>query len=183
MRYIVLLRGINVGGKKRVKMIDLKNLFGALDLKHVKTYLQSGNAIFDYDTTDEILLANEIEKKIYESFGFEVKVVLRTTDELANIVRKNPFVNEPKVELDQLHVTFMRDIIEPKEATCINVIKEENERFIISSKEVYLYCPNGYGRTKLNNSFFEKKLKTVATTRNWRTINSLVEISEQDINK
>ena len=176
MRYIALLRGINVGGQKRIKMIDLKSMFESLGFKNVKTYIQSGNVIFDYDTTDTIKLANQIEEKISEIFGFLVKTIIRTDEELRSIVANNPFVKEPNIELDKLHVTFMLDIPDPSTVLLLDVKKEENEKFLIISKEVYLYCPNGYGNTKLTNGMFEKKLKVFATTRNWKTINSIVEI-------
>ena len=181
MRYIALLRGINVSGQKKIKMIDLKNLFESLGFKNVKTYIQSGNVIFDYDRIDIIKLANEIEKKISETFGFFVNTIIRTDEELSNIINNNPFVKEPNVEFDNLYVTFMLDIPEPSTVMFLDAKKEENEKLVIISKEIYLYCPNGYGRTKLNNVMVEKKLKTVATTRNWKTINNLLEISKQDI--
>lgn len=180
MRYIALLRGINVGGQKKIKMIDLKNMFESLNFINVKTYIQSGNVIFDYDTIETIKLANQIEKKINETFGFLVKTIIRTNEELRDIVNNNPFVKEPNIELDKLHVTIMLDIPEPSTVMFLDVKKEENEKFLIISRDVYLYCPNGYGRTKLNNAMFEKKLKTVATTRNWKTLNNLLEISKHD---
>lgn len=176
MKYIVLLRGINVGGQKSIKMIDLKNIFESIGFKNVKTYLQSGNVIFDFDSTDTMELANQIEKKISEVFGFFVKVIIRTDEELRDIANNNPFLKEPNVELDKLYVTFMLDIPETSAVLSLDVKKEENEKFIIISTEVYVYCPNGYGRTKLNNNMFEKKLKTVATTRNWKTINNLLKL-------
>lgn len=180
MRYIALLRGINVSGQKKIKMIDLKNLFEALGFKNVKTYIQSGNVIFDYNSIDIEKLANEIEKKISEIFGFFVNIVIRTDEELRNIINNNPLVKDPNVEFDNLYVTFMLDIPDSSSVKLLDEKKEENEKLSIISREIYLYCPNGYGRTKLNNVMIEKKLKTVATTRNWKTINNLLEMSKQD---
>jgi len=173
MRYIALLRGINVGGNNKIKMIELKNMFELLEFKNVKTYIQSGNVVFDYDPIDTTKLATQIEQKISETFGFLVKIIIRTEEELKNIINNNPFVNEPGIELDKLYVILMFDIQGPDVISFLDLKKEENERFIIISREVYLYCPNGYGRTKLNNNMFEKKLKTFATTRNWKTINKI----------
>lgn len=175
MRYIALLRGINVGTQKRIKMVDLKSMFESLNFKNVKTYIQSGNVIFDYDPSDTIKLADQIERKISETFGFLVKTIIRTDEELRNIVNNNPFVKGPNIEFDKLHVTFMLDKPEPSTVSFLDVKKEETENFLIISREVYLYCPNGYGRTKLTNAMFEKKLKIFATTRNWKTINNIVE--------
>lgn len=181
MRYITLLRGINVSGQKKIKMIDLKNLFESLGFKNVKTYIQSGNVIFDYNHIDIRKLANEIENKISETFGFFVNTIIRTDEELRNIINNNPFLKEPNVEIDNLYVTFILDIPDPRTVMLLEAKKEENEKLVIISNEIYLYCPNGYGRTKLNNVMVEKKLKTVATTRNWKTLNNLLEISKQDI--
>ena len=181
MKYISLLRGINVGGQKRIKMTDLVNIFESLGFKNVETYVQSGNVVFDYEPTDTKELAGQIENKISETYGFEVKTIIRTSDELENIIKNNPFVKEPNIELDKLHVTFLLDIPESSTILSLSLNKEENEKFLIISREVYLYCPNGYGNTKLNNATFEIKLETVATTRNWKTINNLLEISRQNI--
>jgi uncharacterized protein (DUF1697 family) len=178
MRYIALLRGINVGGQKSIKMADLKKLFEDLGLINVKTYVQSGNVIFDYDMVEVSVLADKIEEKINQIYGFSVKTIIRTRDEIGEIISNNPFVMEPAIEIDKLHITLMLEVPAPNAVLSLDVKKEENEKFLIISREVYLYCPNGYGNTKLNNALFEKKLKTVATTRNWRIINKLLEMSE-----
>lgn len=174
MKYIVLLRGINVGGKNKIKMSELKNMFESINYKNVKTYIQSGNVSFEYDSIKIINLSNQIEKKISEIFDFSVKTVIRTEEELKKIVNNNPFVNEPNIELNKLHVTFMADIPDPNLVSILDIKKEYNEKFLINSREVYLYCPDGYGRTKLNNGMFEKQLKVMATTRNWKTINNIL---------
>jgi len=157
----------------KIKMIELKNMFESINFKNVKTYIQSGNIIFDFDCIDSIKLENQIEKKISETFGFLVKAVIRREEEFRKIVNNNPFLNESGIELDKLHVVLMGDIPDPKLVLLLDIKKEENEKFLIISKEIYLYCPNGYGKTKLNNSMFEKKLKISATTRNWKTIKNI----------
>lgn len=174
MRYIALLRGINVGGQKKIKMIDLKVMFESLNFINVKTYIQSGNVSFDYGTTDTTELSNEIEKKISETFGFLVKTIIRTEEELRNIVNNNPFTKQENIELDKVYLTFMVDVPQPSTVLLLDIKKEENEKFVIISREIYVYCPNGYGRTKLNNNMFEKKLKTDATTRGLKTINNIL---------
>lgn len=176
MKYIALLRGINVGGQKKIKMADLKVMFESMGFKDVKTYIQSGNVIFNYDSSDTIILANRVEEKISETFGFSAKTIIRTAEELRSIIDNNPFIKEPDIELDKLHVTLMIDVPAPNIISSLNIKKEENERYLIISKEIYLYCPNGYGNTKLNNSIFEKKLNIAATTRNWKTITKLHEL-------
>jgi uncharacterized protein (DUF1697 family) len=180
MRYVALLRGINVGGQKSIKMTDLKNAFEALGFGNVKTYVQSGNVIFDAEPSDTSKLAGYIEDMVSRTYGFQVKTMIRTEDELAGIVCNNPFTKDPDLDQDKLHVTFLSDRPESNTVAALAVKKEENEQFSIIGREVYLYCPNGYGNTKLNNVLFEKKLNAIATTRNWKTVNRVLEIAGQD---
>ena len=100
MKYIALLRGINIGRNKRIKMADLVKTFEALGFKKIKTYLQSGNVIFNYDSIDTAKIAENIEEKISQTFGFSVNVVIRTDDELESIVKGNPFIKEAGIEHD-----------------------------------------------------------------------------------
>lgn len=180
MRYIALLRGINVGGQRSIKMADLKDAFESLGFSNVKTYVQSGNVVFSCEPAEPAKLAEQIESKLDQTFGFPVKTIIRTEDEFENIINNNPFVKERDIALDKLHVTLLSDMPEPEAIALLDIKKEENEKFLIISREVYLYCPNGYGNTKMNNAVFEKKLKTMATTRNWKTMNSLLELAKQD---
>lgn len=174
MKYIAFLRGINVGGKNKIKMTDLIKLFELLNFNNVLTYIQSGNVIFDCDTTDTMKLTSQIEIKISETFGFLVKVIIRTDDELRYIASNNPFIKDPNIELNKLYVTFMSNTPDQVLIPLLDVRKGEDEKFIIMKRQIYLYCLNGYGRAKLNNTLIEKKFKNVATTRNWNTITSIV---------
>jgi uncharacterized protein (DUF1697 family) len=158
-------------------MADLATVFESLGFKNVKTYLQSGNILFEHDSVDAAKIAENIERKISQNFGFSVNVIIRTRDELESIVNSNPFIKDPTIEFDKLHVTFLRDM--PDTRTILDINKDENEKFEVMGKEIYLYCPNGYGRTKLKNGVFEKKLNTTATTRNWKTTNKLLEMSRK----
>ncbi len=178
MKYIALLRGINIGRHKRIKMADLVNVFESSGSKNVKTYLQSGNVVFEYDFHDAAEIAESIERKIGQKFSFPVNVIIRTRDELETIVKDNPFIKKQDIKLDKLYVTFLSDIPGPEVILNIGIDKDENEKFEIKGREVYLYCPNGYAKTKLKNNIFEKKLNTVATTRNWKTTNKLLELSK-----
>jgi uncharacterized protein (DUF1697 family) len=181
MRYIALLRGINVGGQRIIKMVDLKDTFEASGFDNVKTYIQSGNVIFDYKPIDTKELANQIQKKISQTFGFSVKAIVRTEDKFERIINNNPFINEPNINIDKLHVTFLLDIPRLSQVSVSDIKKEETEKFLIVSQEIYLYLPNGYGNSKLNNTMFERKFNTTATTRNWKTINKLLELSKHDL--
>ena len=173
-----MIRGINVGGK-RIKMADLRDLYGSLGFESVKTYIQSGNVIFKSDNDDPDDLAKRIQQKIFQTFNYHVEVVIRTMEELMTVVESYPYTEK---EDEYLHVTFLsaipgEDRVRSIDMENINGIKS-TEEFKLLSKEIYLYLPEGYGRTKLNNNFFEKKLGLNATTRNWKTVNKLLEIAE-----
>lgn len=177
MTYIAFLRGINVGGRKKIKMTDLKNMFEELCCNNVKTYIQSGNVIFNYNISDTVKLADKIEQKILETFGFNVITIIRTYEELQVIIDSNPLIKETGIDPEKLYITLLKNSLETNHAI-LDANKQENERFYINSGEVYLYCPYGYGRTKLNNAAFEKKLKTAATTRNWKVVNDILKMSK-----
>ena len=175
--YISILRGINVSGHKKIKMDELRKLFEDLNFKNVKTYIQSGNVIFEDKTTSHKELGKRIEKKIFENFGFQVPVIVKDKNELVNLIKNNPFLNGRKEDISKLHVTFLSD--EPEQALVDKIAAADYkpDEFKLSADKIYLFCPNGYGNTKLSNNFFENKLKVVATTRNWKTINELITIS------
>jgi uncharacterized protein (DUF1697 family) len=171
--YFAFLRGINVSGQKMIKMEDLTKALKELHFRNIRTYIQSGNIIFEHDQTDLLLLAEKIAGKISEHFGFEVPVVIRTFTELDDLSKKNPFFLMGNKDLSRLHVTMLAEVPDPDKVIKIEKGPYLPDEFFFSGKEVYLYCPNGYGRTKLTNTFFENKLKTTATTRNWKTIQAL----------
>ena len=173
-----MIRGINVGGKK-VKMDRLKELYTSLDFKDVKTYIQSGNVVFRSEEYDKMKLSRIIEKKIAEIFDFDVKILIRTKNDMINVINGNPFKQE---DLKHIYVTFLSDIPSEKLIKDLACVIDENnknksDKYNIIEREIYLFLPNGYWRTKLNNNFFEKKLGISATTRNWRTVNKLVDIA------
>ncbi|TAL67153.1 MAG: DUF1697 domain-containing protein [Bacteroidetes bacterium] len=175
--YISILRGINVSGQKKIQMADLKVLYEELKFKDVITYIQSGNVIFKTDkklSSTEIV--KKIEKKIFEKFKFDVPVIIRTIADMKKVQTVNPFIKQKGIDIERLYVTFLAELPKKTELEKIGTLDFSPEKFLIIGKEIYLHCPNGYGRTKLNNNFFENKLKVVATTRNWNTVNKLVEI-------
>ena len=176
--FIALLRGINVGGQKRIAMTDLTQLFTSLGLNNVRTYLQSGNVLFESQDGDPGRLSAMISENISAKFGFSVNVILRTSDELRRIILANPFAKEG-LDADKYHVTFLSDI--PSEEFPKSTMKGKDvpDRYVIIGREVYLFCPDGYGRTKFSNTFFEKKLGVFSTTRNWKTVNALAEMAER----
>ncbi len=176
--YISLLRGINVSGQKKIIMADLKSLYEKLGFQDVQTYIQSGNVIFESLKADKSAIKIKIESKIREQYGFIVPVQLLEFEELNEVFANNPFVNKRNEDISKLHVTFLEEVPEAELRSEIMNIQSTSDEFIISGKVIYVFCPNGYGRTRLNNTFFEKKLKTSATTRNWKTISKLIELSK-----
>lgn len=178
--YISMLRGINVGKNKRIKMDELKILFKSLDFKDVKTYIQSGNIIFKSLNPDSSDLSNKIESKIREVYDFDVSVIIRTEEEFKNVMEYTPFKKEDE---KQLYVTFLSEIpfknlIEDITINLAHKTQNKSYKFSISQKEIYLLLPGGYANTRLNNDYFEKKLKVSSTTRNWRTVKNLFDIAE-----
>ena len=176
--YIAILRGINVSGHKMIKMEALRAMFETLNFKNTTTYIQSGNVVFQSKETNIDKIEMKVAKKIKEEFGFVVPVMVKELDEIKTVLKNNPFVNKRKEDITKLHVTFLSG---ESEKAAINKIKEGQyvpDEFILNGKTIYLFCPNGYGNTKLNNNFFENKLKVVATTRNWKTVNELASMGD-----
>ncbi len=175
--YVSMLRGINVGGRKRIRMGQLVALYESLGLTNVRTYVQSGNVVFDSEVTDGSRLIRLIEEGITKTFGFSAAVLIRTKDELARVVENNPFLKEKGIDTGKLHVTFLSDFPDGAALDQVRAVGDGSDSFAVTDREVYLHCPNGYGRTKLSNDLFEKKLKLSATTRNWRTVTALLQIA------
>lgn len=172
--FLSILRGINVSGQKKILMSDLKQIYEQLDLKKVQTFIQSGNVIFESKSNK--LLAEKIEQKIRENYAFDVPVIIRTMAEMETTIKNNPFLITKGIELDKLHVTYLSEALTVESIKKIKEYNFEPDTFHIIEKEIYIHCPNGYGRTKLTNTFFEKKLNVCATTRNWKTSNELLTI-------
>jgi uncharacterized protein (DUF1697 family) len=179
-RYVALLRGINVGGRTRLAMADLRRL--ALDLGHteVETYLQSGNLLFSSPAGRPARLAGEIERRIAKDLGLSVTVLLRTGDELARVVAANPFLGG-SADLAKLHVTFLAEAPDPERAAGLEAPAGEPDELSLAGREVYLHTPDGYGRSKLSNAFLEKRLGVAATTRNWKTVGRLRDLASSAV--
>ncbi len=171
---MALLRGINVGGHNKVAMGDLRELLGGLGYADVETYLQSGNALFTTTKTTPEGLAGDIEKGLKARLAIDVKVLVRTGAELAEVVEGNPFpevTSEPK----KLHVAFLSAPPDDEKVAGLDRARFEPDELRLGDRAVYLWYPNGYGRTKLTNDVLEKKLGVPATTRNWNTVVALLE--------
>lgn len=172
--YISILRGINVSGQKLIKMVDLKLLYESLGFEKVQTYIQSGNVIFETEEADLQKLISTIEDAITEKYGFNVPVQIRTKEELKKVIDNLPFTGER--ELNRLLVTFLAETPYYLPMDEIERLKATGDEIVFVNSEVYLYVPEGYGNSKLDNNTLERKLKVKATTRNWKTINKLYEM-------
>ena len=180
--YISFLRGINMAGHNTIKMTDLADLYRKLGFKDAKTYIQSGNVIFSGDEgSNEYELVLKIEKAISEKFNNIVPVMIRTNWELADLFSTNPFLEEPDFNPSKMAVIFLHE--EPSDNQLQKVVDVDYppDKFKIIGREIFIFCPNGFGRTKIYTNFFEKKMGVFGTGRNWKTITTLFSMSEKKV--
>lgn len=172
MTYIVLLRGINVGGHRKLPMTELKVMLIDMGFKNVKTYIQSGNIVLESQkNTQEI--SESIAKQILAVFGYTIPVICITKENLIWIYKNNPFLNS-ETDIKTLHVIFLNQIPSLENTkTLLDIPKYKNDYYIVSKNCIYLHTPDGYAKTKFSNDRFEKALNCIATTRNWRTTSKL----------
>src|ERR1700730_2218025 len=175
--YVSLLRGINVGGYKTIKMDQLRDAFAVLGFEDVQTYLQSGNVIFKAPSQACENWAKRIQERVFRQFGIWVSVLVKTPQELKAVRKNNPFLKETGIDTYKLHVTFLSRAPEKNALKMLDTIAASPDQFRYSGEAIYLYCPNGYGETRLSTNALEKMLKVAATTRNWKTVNRLYEMS------
>jgi uncharacterized protein (DUF1697 family) len=175
--YISMLRGINLAGHNQISMLQLRASLEQLGFERVKTYIQSGNVVFKAAKIAPDKLSKKIEDKIRSDFGFSISVLSKTPDELAKTIQNNPFLKQPGIDPSKLHVTFLSGAPADLALKKLAAIHAHPDQFHCLDCDVYLYCPEGYGRTKLSNNAIEKLLSLRATTRNWRTVNKLHEMA------
>ena len=174
--HISLLRGVNVGGNRQIRMADLKALYESLGYSAVATYVQSGNVIFDADSADAPALIARIEAAIAQRFGFDVTVLLRSADDLRRVLDNNPF---PAAQAAQLHILFLSASPAPAAIAALNVPVADGEAWLLAGQEIYLHYPNGSGRSKMSGAFSERKLGVTASARNWNTVNALHDLARR----
>lgn len=176
--YIAMLRGINVGGHKRIKMDQLRESFEALGFEQVKTYIQSGNVVFKAGKLSQAGLSKRIEGKILSDFGFSVSVVSRTGDEMSKTIENNPFLKERGIDQEKLHVTFLSEAPAPAALMKLQALTAAPDQSRCVGKEIYLYLPNGVSESSLMKNPLDRVLSVVTTTRNWRTVNQLSQMCQ-----
>jgi uncharacterized protein (DUF1697 family) len=166
--YVALLRGINLAGKNKVPMKDLRSLCKDLGHEDVRTYVQSGNVIFA-SRSSASKIAADMENAISETFGIKPSVLLRTRRELERIAERHPFASSG-VAPAYLHVMFLDDKPSSKAIKSLDPDRSPPDEFVVDGKEIYLLFPKGSGRSKLTIDYFERTLGTRATARNWNTV-------------
>lgn len=177
MIYIAFLRGINVGGHKKIKMVDLRNLMENIGFHDVSTYIQSGNLIFKSGIPDHRDLEYKISETILDHYGFDVSVVVKKRCELLRLVADNPF-NVPKdIRDNKIYFVLLKNKPEQEGVEALSTMKFDNEHLAITPTCVYLKCDLGAGKAKCNNNLIAHKLKVDATSRNHRTLMKILELS------
>jgi len=175
--YVAMLRAVNVAGRS-VLMKDLRPLFEALPAEDVSTYVQSGNVVFRSAIGAAASVARAAEQQLRSRLGIETVVFVRTSHDLAQVVAQNPFLGGGRDEAT-LHVTFLAAPPDSDRVANLTVAAGDtgSDEVRVVGRHAYVSCPNGYGRSKLNNAFLERKLGVAATTRNWRTVTALLEMA------
>ena len=176
--HIALLRGINVGGKNKVPMKELVEVFVDAGCSDVRTYIQSGNVVFSADSALAESISARLTKAVAEHFGYEIPVLLRTAEQMSDVIRGNPFLEAGAPE-DALHVLFLADVPESDRVDALDPDRSRTDAFAVRGQEIYLWLPNGVARTRLTNDYFDSKLATTSTGRNWRTVVKLFELTQE----
>jgi uncharacterized protein (DUF1697 family) len=178
--YISFLRGVNMAGHNSIKMTELALLYENLGFQNVVTHIQSGNVVFNLKkdlTNSEIAL--KIEKEILKKFSYDIPVMIRTPFELQQIISSNPFIYEQNFDPSKMAVLFLHDKPTEGQIQKVSDVSYPPDKFVIIEREIFIYCPNGFGRTKLYTNFFERKMGVVGTARNLNTINALLHLAEK----
>lgn len=177
--YISMLRGINVGGHKRVKMDDLRKSFVALGFERVQTYIQSGNVVFKAAKVATSALSQRIEKQILADSGFPASVISRTADEMGKAISNNPFLEAREIDSQRLHITFLSEAPAPAALKKLVDLTVAPDQCRCSDREIYFYLPNGVSQSVLMKSPVDRILSVVTTTRNWKTVNQLFRMCKE----
>lgn len=172
--HVALLRGINVGGKNKLPMKSLVEIFEREGCTQVATYIQSGNVLFRAKSSLIKRIASSISKAIEKRHGLAVPCLIRTQDELLAVVKKNPFLRAG-VDPSLLYVAFLDQAPAKRNIASLDVERTPPDQFSVRGSEIYLHLPNGAGKTKFTNAYFDGKLAATSTIRNWRTVLTLLE--------
>jgi len=176
--FISLLRGINVSGQKKIIMTELKQLYENQGFTKVQTYIQSGNVVFDFEKLQDYFeISKIIELAIEKKYSFQVPVIVKQAEDLISAIKNNPFPRN--IDTARIGITFLENLPGIENLQKLEEIDYPPDQFIIDGLNIYLHCPKSFGNSKLSNNLFERKLKVRATSRNWRTINKLIEMAKK----
>lgn len=175
---IALLRAINMAGHNSVKTKDLSDMFSESGYPEAKIFIQSGNVIFRSNENKKKLNL-KIEEAIKEKFSFNVDVILRSIPEIKDLILRNPYLEEEKFNPSRMGVVFLKEMPSKESLSKLDDINFPPDKFSIDGQEIFLFCPDGFGRSKLSTNFFERKLGIPGTARNWKTINSILDLAEK----
>lgn len=168
-----------MAGHNKIRMTDLSAMFRKKGFRDAETFIQSGNVIFTGGDESGSNLVQEIESAIRDRFGLEITAMIRTPDEIRKIISDNPFPENKNYDQSKAAVIFLQEGLDDKGPEKLKGIDYPPDKFEVIGREIYIYCPNGFGRTKLYTNFFEGKLKVKGTARNWNTINTVLAIAEK----
>ena len=174
--YIALLRGINVGGRNRLPMDDLKRMFKDAGCLSVRTYIQSGNVVFAATPDDSQRIRKTVAATVSDKTGTDIPIILRSVEELTQVVVANPFPSEPP-DSRTLHVGFLANRPSSNLVSCLDPNRSPPDEFAVRGQEIYLRLPNGVARTRLTTAYLERVLATQGTFRNWKTVLNLLRIA------
>ncbi len=174
-----MLRGVNVGPHNRIKMDALRALYESLKFEDPRTYVQSGNVIFRTKEKNSAALAKKIQNAIERAFGCSPEVILRTTDELRKAIAASPFAASRNLEPGKILVTFLAGEPGPEARTTLLSLKSYPEEIHLKGRELYIYFPDGAGKSKLPWSKVEKLFQTTGTARNWNSVTKMLAIGEE----
>jgi uncharacterized protein (DUF1697 family) len=172
--WVALLRGVNVSGKNMLPMKELEAALVGIGFTGVRTYIQSGNVLFSCRSGVEKTVIGQIETLLADEFGLKVPVVVRAVGDLRKVVGANPYATA-EADLTKLQIAFLGAAPEKAAVEKLDPKRSPPDRFEVRGREIYMECPNGFGRTKLTIDYFERVLGTTATARNWKTVNALAE--------
>jgi uncharacterized protein (DUF1697 family) len=173
---VSFLRGVNMAGHCSMKMADLLTLYKKLGFKDAVTYIQSGNVVFTSDNDVE-KTGSDIGEAILKKFDYNVAVMIRTAEEIQKINNLNPYLQLKDFDPAKSSVIFLLNEPDSNQLARVADINYPPDSFKIIGREIFIYCPNGFGRTKLYTNFFENKMKVTGTARNWKTLTAIQEIA------
>ena len=175
MKYVALLRGVNVGGRNKLAMKDLAELCVSLGCCDVVTYIQSGNVILSPPPSRAKSISSAISAEISRRFGLSAPAVLRSATQIDSILASNPFLpDDPSGK--SLAVAFLADEPSPEAVAGLDPNRSPGDRFHVTGPDIYLHLMNGFAATKLTNAWFDSKLSTISTARNWNTVRKLADL-------